>query len=86
MYGSSQVRGPVRAVATTYTRVIATQDLSHICDLHHGPRQRQILNLLSEARDQTRVLMILVGFVTAEPRQEFPGGDFECYINVIKEY
>ena len=33
------------------------QDLSHVCDLHHSSRQRQILNPLSEARDQTRILM-----------------------------
>ena len=31
----------------------ATGDPSHICDLHHSSQQRQILNSLSEARDQT---------------------------------
>ena len=36
---------------------IATQrgDLSHVCDLHHCSQQRQILNPLSGARDQTYV-------------------------------
>ena len=51
----------------TYTTVTATWDLSHICDLHHSSEQCQILNLLSEAKDQTRGLMMLVGFVTTEP-------------------
>ena len=38
-----------------YTRATATPDLSHICDLHHS--SCQILNPLSEARDQTYILM-----------------------------
>uniref|UniRef100_A0A8D1MFT3 dynamin GTPase n=1 Tax=Sus scrofa TaxID=9823 RepID=A0A8D1MFT3_PIG len=29
-----------------------------VCDLHHSSRQRQILNPLSKARDQTRNLMV----------------------------
>ena len=40
-----------------YTAATATQDPSHICDLHHSSRQRQIVNPLSEARDRTCVLM-----------------------------
>ena len=44
VYGSSQARGQIRSVA-------ATQDLSHICDLHHCSQQCQILNLMNEARD-----------------------------------
>ena len=35
----------------------ATRDPGHVCDLQHSSRQRQILNLPSEARDQTRILM-----------------------------
>ena len=42
---------PATATAT------ATPDPSRVCDLHHSSRHRQILNPLSEARDQTRVLM-----------------------------
>ena len=34
------------------------QDLSRVCDLHHSTRQRWILNPVSEARDQTRHLMV----------------------------
>ena len=40
-----------------YTRATAMLDPSLICDLHHSSRQRRILNPLSEARDQTCVLM-----------------------------
>ena len=39
-----------------YTSATATLDLTHVCDLHHSSRQLQILNSLSEARDQTCVL------------------------------
>ena len=46
----SELQLPAFATAT------ATADLS-ACDLHHRARQRWILNPLSEARDQTRILM-----------------------------
>ena len=39
-----------------YTTATATQELSHVCNLYHSSRQRWILDPLSEARDQTRVL------------------------------
>ena len=41
----------------TYTTARATQDPSHVCDLHHSSQQRWILNPLSGARDQTPNLM-----------------------------
>ena len=41
-----------------YATTTATQDLSHVCDLHHSSGQRRILNSLSEARDQTHNLMV----------------------------
>ena len=41
----------------TYARATATQDVSHICTLHHSSQQCCILNPLSEARDGTPVLM-----------------------------
>ena len=53
-----------------YTTATATQDLSHVCDLHHSSRQHQILNPLSEARDGTRILMDTSWVVSAEPQQE----------------
>ena len=40
-----------------YATATATQDPSHICDLHHSSWQCWILNSLSEARDQTCILM-----------------------------
>ena len=42
-----------------YITATVTPDLSHIqvCDLHHGSRPHQILNPLSKARDQTRILI-----------------------------
>ena len=39
------------------TTATATRDLSHVCNLHYTSRQHQILNSLSEARDQTHILM-----------------------------
>ena len=55
-----------------YTTATATQDPSRVCDLHHSSWQRQILNPLSWARDQTRNLMVWfpVRFVSAPPRWE----------------
>ena len=40
-----------------YTTATATPGLSHICNLHCSLWQHQILNPLSEARDQTHTLM-----------------------------
>ena len=45
----------------------AMLDPGGICNLYHGPRQYQILNPLSGAREGTLVLMDLV---TAEPQRE----------------
>ena len=41
-----------------YTTATAMQELSRVCDLHHSSWQCQILNPLSEARDQTRSLTV----------------------------
>ena len=38
-----------------YAAATAAWDPSRVCDLHHSSRQRQILNPLSEARDQTHI-------------------------------
>ena len=57
-YGSSQARGAASELQLpAYTTVTATWDLIHVCNLHHSSGQRKILNPLSEARDQTRVVM-----------------------------
>ena len=50
----------------------ATLDLSYVCDLHHSSQKCQILNSLSKAKDQTCILIMLVGFLTTEPPWEFP--------------
>ena len=47
-----------------FTTTKATSDQSHIYDLHHSSQQCQILNPLSEARDQTTSSWILVRFLT----------------------
>lgn len=47
-----------------YTIDTAVPDRSLICDLHHSSQQHQILNPLSEARDWTCNIFILVRFVT----------------------
>ena len=44
-----QLPGCATAIAMQYPR--------HVCDLHHGSWQCQILNSVREARDQTRILM-----------------------------
>ena len=40
-----------------YATVTETRDPSRVCNLHHSSQQHLILNPLSEARDQTRILM-----------------------------
>ena len=40
----------------TYLTATAMPDLRHICELCHSSRQHQILNPLSEAKDQTCIL------------------------------
>ena len=40
-----------------YTTTKAMQNPSHVCNLHPSAWQRQILNPLNEARDQTHILM-----------------------------
>ena len=40
-----------------YATATAMWDPSHICNLQHSSQQCQIVNLLSEARDQTHVLI-----------------------------
>ena len=45
---------------------------SHICDPYHSSWQQQILNPLSEARDQTSILLHNSQLVISEPHQELP--------------
>ena len=41
-----------------YTAARAIPNLSCVCDLHYSSQQRLILNPLSEARDQTCILVV----------------------------
>ena len=41
-----------------YTTATATQDLSHVCNLHHSSLQHWILNPLRKTRDRTYNLMV----------------------------
>jgi len=40
-----------------YTTATAMQDLSRVCNLHYSSPQCWILNTLSEAKDQTHILI-----------------------------
>ena len=53
-----------------YTTATATWEPSHVCDLHHSSRQGWILDLLSEARDPTGILMDTGQVCYHEPQQE----------------
>ena len=68
-----------------YARGTATQDLSHVYDLHHSSRQCQILNPLSEARDQTHNLMV-PSQIPKEPWQELPIGLFLLLLPSLTAY
>ena len=54
-HGDAQARSELQP--PVYTTATATPDPSCVCDLHHSSWQRQIPDPLSEARDQTCVLM-----------------------------
>ena len=47
VYGGSQARYLIGAVAAGLCHSHSNADLSHVCDLHHSSWQCQILNLLS---------------------------------------
>ena len=47
----------VKLELLAYARATKMQDPSHVCDLHHSSQQPWILKPLSEARDQTFILM-----------------------------
>ena len=71
-YGGSQAKGLIGAIAPGLHRATATQDPSHVCNLHHSSRQCQILNSLSEARDRTRILMDTSQAHYCKPQWELP--------------
>ena len=67
VYGGSQARGPIGAVAAGLHHCHTTWDLSHVCNRHHSSRQHRIFNPLNKARDRTRT-MIPRWTVSAAPR------------------
>ena len=56
-YGSSLARSQIGATTPGLHHSHSNPDPSHIYELHCSSSQYCILNLLSEARDQTRILM-----------------------------
>ena len=56
VYRISQARGQIGAAAAADATAAAKPDLSQICDPCYSLLQCQILNPLSEARDQTCIL------------------------------
>ena len=70
-YGGSQARGLIGGVATGLSTATATLDPSRVFDLCQSSWQRQILNLLSEARGQTRNLMV-PSRIRAVPHWQLP--------------
>ena len=67
---------------TTYTEM---QDLSHISDLHHSSKQCQILNPLSEARDQSCILMdaSLICFPLSQERNSISSKSYGSFVFLI---
>ena len=55
-----------------YTTAIATRDLNHIWELHHSSWQRRIPDPLSEARDQTHILLDTSRIPSPVPQWELP--------------
>ena len=51
-----RLRAELELQLLAYATATATRDPSCVCNLHHSSRQRWILNLLIEARDETCVL------------------------------
>ena len=57
-YGRSQAGVKLELQLPAYATTTAMPDLNCICDLDHRSQQHWILNPLSEARDQTRNLVV----------------------------
>ena len=70
--GSSQARSQIGATAAGLCHSHSNVDQNCVCDLHHNSQQWQILNSMSEARDQTHILKdpSQVHSLTTEPWRE----------------
>ena len=74
---------PRRGVETepqllAYTTATATRDPSLVCNVNHSSWQRQILKLMSEARDGTSILMD-----TSPPQWEFHLS-YDCVMQTLR--
>ena len=90
-HGGSQARGSIRPAPAglhhSHSSARSEQNLGTMLSL----QQRQLLNPLSKARDQTRILMeTMSGFSPTELQQELPFPIFrvlisyrDCYCDVI---
>ena len=56
-YGCSQAKGQIGAAASVLCHSHNNAGSKLCCDIYHSLWQHQILSLLSEAGDQTRILM-----------------------------
>ena len=64
--------GELELQLMAFATVTATQDPSHICDLHCSSWQHQILNPLSGPGIKPTFSWILIGFITTERKQDLP--------------
>ena len=69
-YGGSQARGRIGTIATRLRQSHSNVGSKPRLQLHHSSRQRQILNRLSKARDQTCNLMVPSRILSTAPGQE----------------
>ena len=66
-----RLEAKLQLLPPAYATTIVTQDPSQVCDVHHSSQHRWILNTLSEATDQTCVL-IDIKFISTELQWELP--------------
>ena len=69
-----------------YTTATATQDLSHVCELHHSSWQCQMPNSLSEARDRTHILLDPSWIHFDTPPRELPPFLIFSALCVVHDY
>ena len=69
-YGSYSSRGQIGATAAGLHHSHSIAGSEPCLRQHHSSQQHQILNPLTDARDRSLVLWILVEFITTEPQRE----------------
>ena len=81
-YGSSRARVELELQLPGYATVTATQDLSHVCDLHHSSVQHQILNPPSKASSMHGICILLNTSHVLNPLSH-NGNSMYLFFNVI---